>query len=107
MFKKQMNETFGGGPMEKGWPRYHQMFFFLAGQSEHSTSPAAYPTHGKWCYLYRAIDHDGHLVDSMLSELRNHLRPRPIMGESISLSEQRRAFLDQLVALQALLQAAS
>ena len=22
---------------------------------------------GKWCYLYRAIDHDGNLVDSMLS----------------------------------------
>src|ERR1700686_1659917 len=27
--------------------------------------------HGKWCYLYRAIDHDGNLVDSMLSEKRN------------------------------------
>jgi putative transposase len=26
---------------------------------------------GKWCYLYRAIDQDGHLVDSMLSEKRN------------------------------------
>jgi len=23
--------------------------------------------HGKWCYLYRAIDQDGNLVDSMLS----------------------------------------
>jgi putative transposase len=152
--------------------------------------------HGKWCYLYRAIDHDGNLVDSMLSEkrnmeaalrffkqavavvghtpesvttdghrsypraisetvgndvqhrtnkylnnhleqdhrgikqryypmggfgsfeaaacfccafdeLRNYLRPRPIMGEVISLSQRRRAFLDRFVALQALLQAAS
>jgi putative transposase len=27
--------------------------------------------HGKWCYLYRAIDHDGHLVDSRLSEKRD------------------------------------
>ena len=27
--------------------------------------------HGKWCYLYRAIDHDGNLVDSLLSEKRN------------------------------------
>jgi transposase-like protein len=27
--------------------------------------------HGKWCYLYRAIDHNGHLVASMLSEKRN------------------------------------
>jgi transposase-like protein len=26
---------------------------------------------GKWCYLYRAIDQDGNLVDSMLSEKRN------------------------------------
>ncbi len=152
--------------------------------------------HGKWCYLYRAIDHDGNLVDSMLSEkrnmeaaqrffkqavevvghipdqvttdghasyprairetmssnvqhrtnkylnnrleqdhrgikqryypmlgfgsfkaaarfccafdeLRNYLRPRHIMGESISLSGRRQAFLDRLVALQALLQVAS
>jgi hypothetical protein len=27
--------------------------------------------HGKWCYLDRAIDHDGNLVDSRLSEKRN------------------------------------
>jgi len=26
---------------------------------------------GKWCYLYRAIDRDGNLVDSMLSQKRN------------------------------------
>jgi putative transposase len=27
--------------------------------------------HGKWCYLYRAIDREGHLVDSMVSEKRD------------------------------------
>ena len=27
--------------------------------------------HGKWCYLYRAIDRDGNLVDSRLSERRD------------------------------------
>ena len=27
--------------------------------------------HGKWCYLYRAIDRDGNLVDSLLSEKRD------------------------------------
>ncbi len=27
--------------------------------------------HEKWCYLYRAIDHDGNLVDSRLSEKRD------------------------------------
>ncbi len=26
---------------------------------------------GRWCYLYRAIDRDGDLLDSMLSELRD------------------------------------
>lgn len=26
---------------------------------------------GKWCYLYRAIDRDGNLVDSMLCEKRD------------------------------------
>ncbi len=26
---------------------------------------------GKWCYLYRAIERDGNLVDSMLSEHRD------------------------------------
>jgi len=26
---------------------------------------------GRWCYLYRAIDADGHLVDSILSETRD------------------------------------
>jgi putative transposase len=27
--------------------------------------------HGRWCYLYRAIDRDGKLVDSLLSETRD------------------------------------
>ncbi len=27
--------------------------------------------HGRWCYLYRAIDRDGNLVDSLLSETRD------------------------------------
>src|SRR5918911_1525726 len=27
--------------------------------------------HGRWCYLYRAIDRNGNLVDSLLSETRN------------------------------------
>jgi putative transposase len=27
--------------------------------------------HGHWCYLYRAIDRDGNLIDTMLSETRD------------------------------------
>ena len=151
---------------------------------------------GKWCYLYRAIDQDGNLVDSMLSEkrnmeaaqrffkqavdvvghtpkqvttdghtsyprairetmgngilhrtskylnnvleqdhrgikqryypmhgfgtfktaarfccafdeLRNYFRPRRVMGEVVSLREQRQTFLQRLAALQAVIQTAS
>jgi putative transposase len=40
-------------------------------------------------------------------ELQKYFRPRRIMGEAVSLSQRRPAFLDRLVALQALLQAAS
>ena len=27
--------------------------------------------HGRWCYLYRAIDRDGNLIDTMLSATRD------------------------------------
>ena len=27
--------------------------------------------HGRWCYLYRAIDRDGNLIDTMLSAIRD------------------------------------
>ena len=27
--------------------------------------------HGRWCYLYRAIDRDGNLTDTMLSATRD------------------------------------
>jgi putative transposase len=40
-------------------------------------------------------------------ELRNYLRPRRTMRESVSLPEQRSVFLQRLVALKALIQAAS
>ena len=31
---------------------------------------------GRWCYLYRAIDRDGNLLDSMLSEQRDKVAAR-------------------------------
>jgi transposase-like protein len=40
-------------------------------------------------------------------EFQHYFRQVPRMGESVSLPERRRAFLDRLVALQALLQAVS
>jgi len=27
--------------------------------------------HGRWCYLYRALDRDGNLVEALLSEKRD------------------------------------
>src|SRR4051794_9231187 len=32
--------------------------------------------HGRWCYLYRAIDRNGTLVDVLFSEHRDRRRPR-------------------------------
>ncbi len=42
-----------------------------AGRSWHVDAHLRARVHGKWCYLYRAIDQDGNLVDSMLSEKRD------------------------------------
>jgi len=36
--------------------------------------------HGAWCYLYRAIDADGNLIDSMLSERRDMEARVPACG---------------------------
>jgi putative transposase len=45
--------------------------------------------HGRWCYLYRAVDRDDHLVDSLLSETpdlkaaRRFFRgARPVVGHA-------------------------
>ena len=37
---------------------------------------------GRWCYLYRAIDRDGQLIDSMLSEKRDKHAARRFLGAS-------------------------
>jgi putative transposase len=37
--------------------------------------------HGRWCYLYRAIDRDGNLVDSLLSETRDRKAARRFFRE--------------------------
>ena len=35
---------------------------------------------GRWCYLYRAIDRDGNLIDAMLSPYRDMKAARAVMG---------------------------
>jgi putative transposase len=40
--------------------------------------------HGKWCYLYRAIDHDGNLVDSRLSEKRDMNAAKRFFEQAVS-----------------------
>jgi len=39
---------------------------------------------GKWCYLYRAIDRDGHLVDSMVSEKRDMEAARRFFKQAVA-----------------------
>jgi putative transposase len=40
--------------------------------------------HGKWCYLYRAIDRDGNLVDSRLSETRDLAAAKYFFQQALS-----------------------
>lgn len=47
------------------------------------------------------------LQPCIVDERRNYLRPRRMMGESLSHPEQQQAFLERLAALQVLMQAIS
>jgi transposase-like protein len=43
---------------------------------------------GRWCYLYRAIDHDGNLVDSLLSATRDRQAAQQFFQSALSIAEQ-------------------
>jgi DDE domain len=40
--------------------------------------------HGAWCYLYRAIDRDGNLVDTMLSQNRDMAAAKRFFGRALA-----------------------
>ncbi len=44
---------------------------------------------GRWCYLYRAIDRDGDLIDSMLSEHRDKHAARRFLRRLVEVAERR------------------
>ncbi len=44
---------------------------------------------GRWCYLYRAIDRDGQLIDSMLSEHRDKHAARRFLRQLVGIAEGR------------------
>jgi transposase-like protein len=44
---------------------------------------------GRWCYLYRAIDRDGALIDSMLSQHRDKHAARTFLRRLIEVAEQK------------------
>jgi len=44
---------------------------------------------GRWCYLYRAIDRDGQLIDSMLSEHRDKHAARRFLRRLVDIVEGR------------------
>ena len=46
---------------------------------------------GRWCYPYRAIDRDGALIDSMLSERRDKDAARRFLRRLIEVAERRPA----------------
>src|SRR3982751_4190979 len=43
---------------------------------------------GKWCYLYRAIDRDGNLVDSMLSATRDMAAAQRFFQKTLSVAQE-------------------
>ena len=44
---------------------------------------------GSWCYLYRAIDRDGALIDSMLSEHRDKHAARRFLRRLVQVAERK------------------
>lgn len=44
---------------------------------------------GRWCYLYRAIDRDGNLIDSMLSEHRDKRAARRFLRRLVAVAGHR------------------
>ncbi len=44
---------------------------------------------GRWCYLYRAIDRDGNLLDSMLSEKRDKHAARRFLRRLLAIAGER------------------
>lgn len=44
---------------------------------------------GRWCYLYRAIDRDGNLLDSMLSDKRDKHAARRFLRRLLESAEQK------------------
>ena len=45
---------------------------------------------GRWCYLYRAIDHRGDLIDSMLSERRDKHAARMFLRRLLDVADRPR-----------------
>ncbi len=46
---------------------------------------------GRWCYLYRAIDGEGELIDSMLSEHRDKHAARRFLRRLVEITERKPA----------------
>jgi transposase-like protein len=44
---------------------------------------------GRWCYLYRAIDRDGALIDSMLSEQRDKHAARRFLRRLVEVAARK------------------
>ena len=55
---------------------------------------------GRWCYLYRAIDGDGQLIDSMLSAHRDKHAARKFLRRLVEVAERKplRVTTDQCTA---------
>jgi len=57
-------------------------------RGQHDTKWHADEIEGRWCYLYRAIDRDGNLVDALLSEKRDMAVAQRFFAQALDLVGQ-------------------
>jgi transposase-like protein len=91
--------VFGGGLLVFAWPVAYHVW---APPAERTATPGIFQRFalvhldetyvkvgGRWCYLYRAIDHRGDLIDSMLSERRDKHAARMFLRRLLEVAGAR------------------
>src|SRR5215213_9118971 len=78
----------GISPIGFGWRHMDQSFLVEHGSGIRRQYQTYVKVAGAWCYLYRAIDRDGTLVDVYLSETRDMAKAFLRSARSVTEPEQ-------------------
>jgi hypothetical protein len=75
---------------DRVWMKAHGQLLPLKGASRIRRQYQTYvKVAGEWCYLYRAIDRDGNLVDVYLSETRDMAAAKAFLRSAKSVTQIR------------------